>query len=306
LNDSREYIAPVAVPVLKKQKYQKEKATLSVIISSVDDIDTYKNSAEDIYFQLPNSFNNEHSSFADLFNRNKKITPWFPSVLIGEDYIAAIKFLQQIKPKQIVTNNTGIAYKAYKLGIPWIAGPFLNMVNSYSLLCLKENFNCSGAFISNEISKDQMMSVKKPEGFKLFYSIYHPIELMTSRQCLFHQVIGCNKSTIDDSCLQQCEKLTSLTNLKKDTFSIEKKRGNYHKVYNTTNLLNTDIMHDMSNRFNSFFIDLRDIKTATKFDLDKAGIIKLFNKLLNGSADAPNQLKQHIHPTDNSQYKRGI
>ena len=79
----------------------------------------------------------------DIFLKNTELTPWFPSVLIGNDFAAAVDILQQVKPKLIVTNNTGIAYEAYAMGIPWVAGPTLNLVNSFSLLCLKENFNCS-------------------------------------------------------------------------------------------------------------------------------------------------------------------
>ena len=49
----------------------------------------------------------------------------------------------------IATNNTGIAYEAYKKGIPWIAGPYLNIVNSFSLMCLKEKFNWDDGEIQN-------------------------------------------------------------------------------------------------------------------------------------------------------------
>ena len=76
-------------------------------------------------------------------------------------------FLRQLHPQLIVTNNTGIAYEAYQRGIRWIAGPYLNLANSFSLLCLKENFNCFGAFISNEISQTQMRQLNKPDNFEL-------------------------------------------------------------------------------------------------------------------------------------------
>lgn len=306
LNGSREMIAPITIPAIKKQNDQKEKPTLSALISSPKDIDICNDSSADVYFQLPNSFKNELAEYVDLFKRNQKLIPWFPSILIGEDFKSAVEFLRQTQAKLIVTNNTGIAFEAYKRGTTWIAGPYLNMVNSYGLLSLKENFNCYGSFLSNEISKEQIMSVKKPDDFKLYYSIYHPIILMTSRQCLFHQVVGCEKSTIDDSCIQHCEKLASITNLKKETFSIKKKKGNYNEVYHSTHMLNTDIIHDIPNLFNGFFIDLRDIKTNTKMELDKAEIIKLFNKHISGSPDSKHQLQLNIHPTSSTQYKKGI
>ena len=306
LNGSKETVSPVTVPVLKKHNTKKNRATLSVLISSHKDIDICNDASVDVYFQLPNSFKMEDVILTDLFKKNKNLTPWFPSILIGDDYMAAVQFLEQLQPKRIVTNNTGIAYEAYKKEIPWIAGPSLNIANSYSLLCLKENFNCDGSFLSNEISKQQMMSVKKPADFKLYYNIYQPIVLMTSRQCLFHQVTGCEKDKMDDSCIQQCSKYSSITNLKKETFIIEKTKGNYHKVFNATNLLNTDVVADMPNLFSSFFIDLSDIKTDTKIELDKASIIKLFKKHLSGDSDSTQQLPRVIHSVNNRQYKNGI
>ncbi len=306
LNDSRELLAPVNVPVLKEQNNNINKPGLSVLISSQKDIDICNDSSADVYFQLPNSFKNDNAGFLDLFLKNKKLIPWYPSILIGEDYAAAVELLQLLQPKLIVTNNTGIAFEAYKNGIPWIAGPYLNIANSYSLLCLKENFNCYGSFITNEINREQIRAIKKPNDFKLYYSIYHPIILMTSRQCLFHQVSGCEKNKIDDSCIQQCEKSSSITNLKKDTFIIEKTQGNYNSLYNATNLLNTDIVKDVPDLFSSFLIDLRDIKTETKIELKKSRIIKLFENHLSGNSDSSQELKHIIYPSNNTQYKKGI
>jgi putative protease len=174
------------------------------------------------------------------------------------------------------------------------------------LTCLKENFNCSGSFISNEISKTQLKGIKKPEGFTLYYSIYHPIVLMTSRQCLFHQVTGCKKDEIEDSCIPGCEKSASITNFKKETFLIEKSRGNYHRIYNETNYMNTDIIADMPDYFTGFCIDLRDIKTETSIETYKLETIRLFDKLLKGDDGAKEELERVFYPTTCIQYKKGI
>ena len=306
LNGSKEFVNPINVPVLKKQSTTKISPILSVIISSQKDLDIGDKTTAEIYFQLPNSFKNEWEKFVDLFIKNKKLIPWFPSIIIGEDYSAAVKFLHKLQPKTIVSNNTGIAFEAYKMGIPWIAGPYLNVVNSFSLLSLKENFNCAGAFLSNEMNKVQIQNINKPKDFNLYFSIYHPIVLMTSRQCLFHQVTGCEKDKMDDTCIQHCQKSATITNLKNDTFFIEKTKGNYHRIYNGTNLLNTEIISDLPDVFSSFFIDLRDIKTETKMDENKSKIIKLFDLFLNGDSDVIKELNQIIHPTINIQYVKGI
>jgi len=306
LNGSKESVEPIEIPVLKKQIHRKIKPSLSVLISSPKDLYLCEVTDAEICFQLPSRFKNEFSVFTGLFLNNKKLIPWFPPVLIGDDYHAAVEFLQQVQPKRIITNNTGIAWEAYKNGINWIAGPSMNIVNSFSLVCLKEKFNCAGSFISNEISKTQLQHIVKPEDFELYYSIYHPIVLMTSRQCLFHQVTGCEKSRVDDHCIQHCEKSSLITNLKKDNFLVEKSRGNYHRIFNEINFLNTGIVTDVPDLFSGFFIDLSELKTGTKTETDKPGIIKCFENLLNGIPGSGEMLKSLIHPTTCDQYIKGI
>jgi putative protease len=306
LNDSRETVEPVHIPAFRKANRTGTKPSLSVLISSINDLHLCKETSADIYFQLPDSFKNECGEYVALFRKNKKLIPWFPSVLIGNDYSAAVEFLQQVHPQLIVTNNTGIAFEACQKGIGWIAGPYLNVANSFSLMCLKERFNCSGAFISNELSQAQIRNIKSPEDFKLYYSIYHPIVLMTSRQCLFHQVVGCRKDQVEDSCISQCEKSASITNLKNETICLEKSRGNYHRIFNETNFLNIDIVADVPDLFSGFFIDLRDIKTGVQTSVDKSEIIKHFENFLDGNSDSKKALLQIIRSTTSAQYKRGI
>lgn len=306
LNGSKEFVDPIEVPVLKKHSNPKNKPTLSVLISSQHDLHLCEKTDTAICFRLPESFKIESARLTALFTENRRLIPWFPPVLTGEDYQSAVDFLQQVQPQLIVTNNTGIAYEAFKKGIRWIAGPYLNIVNSFSLICLKETFNCSGAFISNEISKVQMQRIQIPDDFKLYYSIYHPIVLMTSRQCLLHQVTGCEKAVMDDDCIQHCVKSSSITNLKKETLFIEKTKGNYHRIYNETNFLNTAVVTEVPDLFSGFFIDLTDMKTETKIGMDKPGIIQLFENLLSGDPASEKELRQVIQPTTDAQYHKGI
>ena len=306
LNDSKETVDPIDVPLIKKPSEVKIKPTLSVLISTVEDLHLYRETDAEICFQLPNNLKNADSKLIDFFNQNKNLIPWFPSVLIGEDFTAAVEFLEQVQPKYIVTNNTGVAYEAWQKGIPWIAGPQLNLVNSFSLISLKENFNCSGAYLSNEISKIQLQQIKKPDDFKLYFSIYHPIVLMTSRACLFHQVTGCEKDQMEETCIRDCAKSASITNLKGVNFKIEKTKGNFNCIYNATNLLNTDVIADLPDFFSGFLIDLTEVKTDTRIESDKTEIIRIFENLVNGISGSAKELHQRIYPTTNTQYKLGI
>jgi len=321
LNNGKEIVSPVEfsnVDASKPEclsensnndisKIEKEiTPSLSVLISSENDIYLCEKTDADIYFQLPNHFKDNLTAFVELFETNKNLIPWFPAVLIGINYRAAVEFLQKVQPERIVTNNSGIAYDAYELGIPWTAGPYMNLVNSYSLLCLKEEFNCVGAFISNEINKSQIKKIHKPDNFDLIYSISHPIVLMTTITCMFHQVSGCKKNIVDDKCIQRCEKSSSITNLKDVSYFINKDKGDYHTVYNETNFLNTDIVSDIKNTFSNFFVDLRDVTTNTNIDLSKLEIITHFERYINGNTDSINVLQQSIYPSTSTQYNRGI
>ena len=306
LNDSKESIRAIELPKTASCKADNIPPALSLLISSEDDIDLCNETDAIVYFQIPNHFKNKLKLLVALFTNNKKLVPWFPAVLMGENYDAAVEFLEHLNPEYIVTNNSGIAYVAYEKGIPWIAGPYMNLVNSYSLKCLKENFNCKGAFISNEISQNQIKSIKKPAEFSLTYSISHPIVLMTTIACMFHQVSGCKKNIVDDKCIQRCKNSASITNLKDVSYFIDKEKGGYHTVYNEANFLNTDIVKDIPDMFSNFFVDLRDIKTGTETEMTKLEIVKLFESYLSGDSSPVAKLQESIQPSTNTQYVRGI
>jgi len=306
LRDSREHVEPVILTALAGTEPRVAPPALVVLISSKEDLYLAEKSNTDIFFQLPDSLAGLTSEYKELFRKNQKITPWFPAVLIGEDFNDAVNLLQELKPNQIVTDNTGIAYEAFRLGIPWIAGPHINLVNSYSLLTLKENFDCSGAFISNELKRQQIKGINKPVDFDLYYSLYHPIELMTSRQCFFQQVTGCEKKKIDRECIRSCYKTASIKNLKEASLFIHKEEGCYNRIYNESNYLNTDIVSDFPGLFSAILIDLRDIETLTRVKTDKSKTIELFKNHLKGIPGSAEELKLAIEPSSHSQYVNGI
>ncbi|MCK5726168.1 MAG: U32 family peptidase [Thiotrichaceae bacterium] len=306
LNDSIDLLAPVDVPKLARHPKINPQPTLSILISEEKDFHLCDITDADVYFKLPESFKEDSLKFINLLNDNPQLIPWFPAVLIGKDYDEAVKILEQVKPIQIVSNNTGIAYKAFEMGIEWIAGPFLNTTNSYALRTLKEELNCAGAFISNEINRIQIKNIRRPENFKMLYSIYHPILMMTSRQCFFQQTVGCNKASIEDGCMLKCKKATTITNIKGVSFAIDKQRGGYPSIYNDEQFLNIDIVNDLSDQFDVFFIDLTDIGTGSKAPLDKTELIRHFEGLLKGKDEPQFQLYEMITSSTHQQYTQGL
>ncbi|QFT09869.1 peptidase U32 family protein [Vibrio sp. THAF190c] len=306
LNGSVDVVKNVDVPALPKFGKVNETPTLSMLIADTADMHLCDVTDADIYFKLPESYKKRNNKYIDILSENPRLIPWFPAVLIGKDYIEAVRILETVKPKRIVTNNTGIAYKAYEMGIEWVAGPFMNTTNSHALYTLKEQLNCSGAFLSNELNKGQLRHVRRPEGFKLYYSIYHPILMMTSRQCFFQRTVGCNKPAIEDGCMLRCEKATTITNVKGTSFAVDKQKGGYPSIYNHEQFLNQDAVADLSNLFDEFFIDLTDIGSGSKEKADKVELIKQFEALVTGDQAATDNLNHLVQIRTNNQYVQGL
>ncbi|MFS1934508.1 peptidase U32 family protein [Vibrio splendidus] len=306
LNGSVKVIKHVEVPALPAHPKVNETPTLSMLISDVEDLHLCDVTDADVYFKLPESFKKRCNKYIDILAANPRLIPWFPAVLIGKDYDEAVRILEEIKPARIVTNNTGIAYKAYEMGIEWVAGPFMNTTNSHALVTLKEELNCAGAFISNEINKGQIRHIRRPENFKLFYSIYHPILMMTSRQCFFQRTVGCNKPSIEAGCMLKCEKATTITNVKGISFAVDKQKGGYPSIYNHEQFLNHDAVTDFSGLFDEFFIDLTNIGAGSKEVQDKVELIKHFQGLINGVEGSQQNLEQMVEVRTNAQYVQGL
>ena len=306
LNDSKEVLAAVTPAALTQHPKVHTKPRLSMLISDVADLPLFDESDADVYFKLPESFKAGNTKYIDLLLAHPRLIPWFPAVLIGKDYVEAVKILEQVKPKRIVSNNTGVAYKAFEMGIEWIAGPFLNTTNSYALLTLQEELNCAGAFISNEINQQQIRNIKRPKNFKLLYSIYHPILMMTSRQCFFQQTVGCKKPSIEAGCMLKCEKATSITNVKGVQFAVDKQKGGYPSIYNHEQFLNAEAVADFSGLFDEFFIDLTNIGMGSKQSADKSQLIARFSQLVNGQLEASQALHEMVPISTRAQYKQGL
>jgi len=321
LNNSKAVLPEVELPKLirhpKASSDNNEKGAastkLSILICDESDINLSNATNADIYFKLPDAYKRGCTKYVTFFKENTQLIPWFPSVLIGKDYDVALNILEQVKPKLIVTNNTGIANRAFELGIKWIAGPFLNTTNSYALLAMQEALDCSGAFISNEINRQQIKTIARPENFKLFYSIYHPILLMTSRQCFFQQSVGCEKPRIDNGCMLSCDKSTSITNLKGISFAIDKQKAGYPSIYNKDQFLNMEIINDLAPLFDGFMIDLTNIGASDKVSPEKTTLITQFEQLLSAeSSELSAQLKlqnainELVPAATNAQYHNGL
>ncbi|MBT0000402.1 U32 family peptidase [Vibrio alginolyticus] len=296
-----------ALPALPQPEPRQGAPKLSVLISSAQEAMLCEYRDIDVYYQLPMGLSGELSAMIELFQANPMLKPWFPAILIGEDYQAARVFLETIQPELSITNNSGVSMIAKELGLGWVAGPQMNTVNSYAFKCLQDEFAASGAFVSNELNMKQMRHIKRPKNMRSFYSIYHPNTLLTSRQCLFQQTEGCRKVKVNKGCLKRCDKRTSIINLKDNPYVVQKQKGNHNSIYSEHNVLNLQVLHDLPQLFTDVLIDLRDIQTETKVSASKPELIDAFLALLEDHSELAIQtLNDMIQPTANAQYLKGL
>ncbi|EGR3251894.1 U32 family peptidase [Vibrio parahaemolyticus] len=295
------------LPALPQPEPRQGAPKLSVLISSAQEVMLCEYQDIDVYYQLPMGLSGELSAMMELFQANPMLKPWFPAILIGEDYHAARVFLETIQPELLITNNSGVGMIAKELGLGWVAGPQMNTVNSYAFKCLQDEFVASGAFVSNELNMKQMRHIKRPKNMRSFYSIYHPNTLLTSRQCLFQQTEGCRKVKVNKGCLKRCDKRTSIINLKDNPYVVQKQKGSHNSIYSEHNVLNLQVLHDLPQLFTDVLIDLRDIQTETKVSASKPELIDAFLALLEEySEQAVQTLNAMIQPTANAQYLKGL
>lgn len=293
------------IPLLERAR-QTQAPKLSVLINDERDIGLYMPSDVELFYQLPESIAHNFDKLVALFNQHTALLPWFPAVLIGDNYQAAVELLKTISARLLVTNNSGVGFAAAQLGLQWLAGPLLNTTNSYSIQALKQEFNCAGAFISNELNRAEMRHLVKPDNFELCYSIYHPNLLLESRQCLFLQTRGCRKTQIDDKCLDRCQKSTEVLSLESDAFIIDKQRGSHNNLYAQQHFMNTEIVTQMPQFFGRYLIDMRAINTHTHIEVSPFELVTLFKRFIAGDIEAGLQLQSVVTQTSCQQYHKGL
>ncbi len=280
---------------------------LSVLIADSNDLHLVEEIRDvQFFYQIPDALELQLNEVLENFSRYPNLQPYFPAVMIGEHYQAAYQLLEQVKPATLITNNLGIAHIAQALGLNWVAGPQLNITNSLSLKCIQQDLAGSGAFVSNELSAKQMNRLVNPQGFKLFYSVYHPIHLLTSRQCLLIQAAGCRKQRMNKGCMKRCEKTASIISLKDHAYVIHKQRGSYNRLYGEHNFLNLDVLSDVPNLYTDVMIDLTDIPTQTDVSMTKPELIALFKKSIEATGDMEIPVENVVLGTTNKQYKKGL
>jgi putative protease len=206
-----------------------------------------------LVFQLP-ADPEVLQDIAPIFDEYPDLIPWFPSILIGPQYAAASDFLIRSGARQIITDNSGIAFLARERGIPWIAGPLLNATNGYALEFFRQH-GATGAFCSSELESSQFESITVPPGIELWSPFAGADFLMKSRHCLVRNCRDCGKSVMDIRCLPECTRSAEITDTQGNDILIIKYRGDYNSLYRKGLKLYSERLKDP--RVGTWILDLR-------------------------------------------------
>ncbi len=206
-----------------------------------------------VLFQLPADANGMHQA-DKVFDSFPDLIPWFPSILIGEQFEAACALLNRRSFRRIATDNSGIAWYAGEKGIPWIAGPMLNGSNGYSLEFFQQ-YGADGAFLSQELSGSQIHETSIPGDMELWAALISPLLLMKTRHCIVRNCTDCAKVVMDAACLPGCNKSAEIRDDQGNTIRVIKRAGDYNGLYLKNPVLYDHVLAD--SRTDVYLLDLR-------------------------------------------------
>jgi len=272
------------------------KKRLAVAVSVKEDLEQIPEECLRL-FQLPaDPFRLDQT--LPLFNEDPDLIPWFPPILIGDQYEAACHFLTRCGKSRIITDNTGIAAAAQKLGISWTAGPLLNGANGYALNMFLEK-GAEGAFLSSELSIRQIRDTTIPEGIEFWASLVAPTLLMNSRHCLIINCLDCEKDVMDGLCLRDCRKKAEIVDSQKNTILLLKPQGEYNSLYNSRTRLTLQHLEDP--RIGVLLLDFRVSHRKLKPLCSLNEFIKVALRGLEGHGESQKQLKPMLNNPDLSE-----
>ncbi|TKB54203.1 U32 family peptidase [Ferrimonas aestuarii] len=302
-----------AVPIKSRQGAQVElsklshpehevSARLTLIVDDPVAADDCGKAGIDCFYGLPSRISQELTSLASTLNQRPDLGLWLPAVLFGEDYKRLQLLLAQLRPRTLVVNNLGCAELAQRLGFDWIAGPELNLANSYALQAL-EALGAKGAMVSGELSDKQVRHIKRPNGFELGAVISAPQKLMTSRQCLIQQTRGCRLARMDEHCVSDCHKRAKLESESGQLFHVVKRKGEHCALYADRHSLNLRLLRALEGRLSMAVVDTRKLPSATQCKLEQKPWLAAWQQALSGDTQC---IESAYANTCEQMVKRGL
>lgn len=214
-----------------------------------------------IIYELPSAINLVDKNLFDLLNENKFVVLYFNSILMDKDLEMALVLLNRfdnIAEREILCENTGLAYELKNMGCKIILGPNCNVYNSWNVQEYNQNLNLHGIIPSLELSPETVSPLKIPEKLQIWYPKKMHTLLMQSRQCLVRNGSGCRKGCVDRMCLENCSRKLALIGTQKEKIMAVKRPGFYSALYTSStdsNLSSCD--EKLRNKVSVWIIDKR-------------------------------------------------
>ncbi|MCQ2598544.1 MAG: U32 family peptidase [Treponema sp.] len=246
-----------------------EKAVSSVdayLIDNVKDLEqfllkkTYEKEDFKIIYELPSAMNLVDEELFSLLNKNPDVVLYFNSILMGKDLNTALKLLdrfENLSEREILCENTGLAFELKNKGCRIILGPNCNIYNSWNVLGYKENLNLSGIIPSLELETEIIEQMNFPEDLQIWYPKKMNRLLMQSRQCLVRNGSGCSKGKVDRTCIESCKKNLHLMGTQNEEIMAVKRPGFYSALFTSEKEIIPVKSDFMKNRISVWIIDKR-------------------------------------------------
>ncbi|MCL2912352.1 U32 family peptidase [Shewanella corallii] len=279
-----------------------------VVILDMVQLQDSRPESTDIHYcvMLPDTLADSMDEVLAAFRQAPGLIPCFPAVVTGKHFEAARTLLDSVRPDWLMTHNLGVAQLAKEMQLPWVAGSQLNIANSAALDCLHNELNACGAVLSKELSGKQMERIVRPTEMWLMATLFEPNHLMTSRQCLLMQSVGCKKQRMNAGCLKRCSKSAGLQNLKDEPYVIHKARGSYNRLYSDRHSYTPELLQEQQGRFTHLIVDLREIPTNTQLQGILTEKLALFVETIAGDDTDQAILQQRISTWQNNHYLKGV
>lgn len=211
-----------------------------------------------IIYELPSAINLVKKDLYNLLNKNQDIVLYFNSILMDEDLKNTFTFitgLENLSQREILCENTGLAYELKKLGCKVVLGPNCNIYNSWNIQKYNEILNLKGIIPSLELTQDAVEKLQFPENLEIWYPKKMHTLLMQSRQCLVKNGSGCTKGRVERSCIENCQKKLILEGTQKEQILAAKRNGFYSALY--TAEAKTVDSNFLKNKISVWIIDKR-------------------------------------------------
>lgn len=196
-----------------------------------------------IIYELPSAINVVSDELFDLLNKNRDVVLYFNSILLDKDLENTLEFLKRfdsLSEREILCENTGLAYELKKLDCKIILGSNCNIYNSWNIEEYNENLKLSGIIPSLELESSVVEKLQFPENIQIWYPKKQYKLLMQSRQCLVRNGSGCAKGKVDRNCVESCSKKLLLKGNQGEEILAVKRPGFYSALY-TSEKQNTPV-----------------------------------------------------------------